>query len=152
MKGFVEDDISRCCFFIFDFIDKDCVLRILGCWDKCIQGFPNGFNNHNVKVCDFSVVNNFRIKTFDFWYMVSVITCTSVSDWLEVDVSIFVVSCCIKNVSFVITKFEGEFTTFKCATLELFCEVETCWRWLKVFNRICEGFVLWIGYGWYHAV
>ena len=79
--------------------------------------------------------------------MVGVVTCTGVSDWFEVNVSIFVVGCGIKNVTLVITKFESELTTYKCATLELFREVETCRCWLKVFNRIGEGLVLWIGYG-----
>ena len=79
--------------------------------------------------------------------MVGVISCTGVSDWLEVDVSIFVVGYGIKNVSVVITKFKGKFATFKCATLELFGEVEICHRRLKVFNGIGEGLILWIGYG-----
>lgn len=78
--------------------------------------------------------------------MVGVRTCTGVSDWFEVDVSIFVVGYGIKNVSFVITKFKGKFTTFKCATLELFGEVEACRCRLKIFNRIGEGLILWIGY------
>ena len=78
--------------------------------------------------------------------MVGVVTCTGVSDWFEVNVSIFVVGCGIKNVTLVITKFEGELTTYKCATLELFREVETCRCRLKVFNRISESLVLWIGY------
>ena len=79
--------------------------------------------------------------------MVSVCPCTGVSDWFEVDVSIFVVGCSVKNVTLVITKFEGELTTFKCSTLELFGEVEICHRRLKVFNRIGEGLILWIGHG-----
>ena len=139
MKGFVEDNISCCCFFIFDFVIKGSIFRVSDFWDKNICFITNFFSDSHLNTSGHGVINDVFIRSFFFSHKIGVSTCLWEGEVFKADVTVFIISRCSKELALFITKVKGEFVFFKVSAMKSFRQVKVNMSVFKFFDAVIKS-------------
>ena len=141
MKGFVEDDISCSCFFIFDGVVESDIFRISDVCDKSICFITDFFSDSDLNTSGHGVINDVFIRSFFFSHKVGVSACLCEGEVFKGNMTVFVICCCGKELALFVTKVKGEFTVFKASTVKGFRQVKVDTSVFEFFDLVIKGCV-----------